>query len=95
MTTCSYKLTIFFFAASFIETCFMSEPDFPTCNAHSVQEIFANLKDGLPEIGLPPIDPLNVTEISLLQGSGPVSINATLMNVRIFGFSKAIVKSNK
>lgn len=84
-----------FILASFIQTCFLSEPDFPKCNTESVQKIFSHLKYGVPEIGLLPVDPLKVSEIRLLQGTGPVSINATLTNVQIDGFSRAIIKSNK
>lgn len=83
------------FSADFVKTCFLKDPDFPSCNRETVQLIFTSLKNGVPDIGLIPLDPLNVTEIRLLQGTGPVSINATLNNVRVYGFSSAIVKSNK
>ncbi|KAL0281500.1 UNVERIFIED_CONTAM: hypothetical protein PYX00_002472 [Menopon gallinae] len=89
------QVDLFCCAADFVKTCFLSQPDFAQCNRETVQLIFSSLKDGYPDIGLVPLDPLNVTVIRLLQGNGPVSINATLNNVRIYGFSKTIVKSNK
>lgn len=66
-----------------------------TCNTQTVQQIFSSLKDGYPEIGIIPLDPLNVTEVRLLHGDGPVAINATLQNVYVTGFASAVIKSNK
>lgn len=40
---------------------------------------------------LPSIDPLSIDEIRLLQGNGPVSINATLTDVTVRGFDKVKV----
>lgn len=50
---------------------------------------------GLPEIGIVPLDPLNVTEVRIFQGDGPVNVNARLNNVRIVGFSGTKIDSNR
>lgn len=49
---------------------------------------------GLPEVGIVPLDPLNVTEVRIFQGEGPVSVNAKLTNVTIVGFSGAKIDAN-
>lgn len=41
-----------------------------------------------------PLDPLNVTEVRIFQGEGPVSVNAKLSNVTIVGFSGAKIDAN-
>lgn len=46
---------------------------------------------GLPEINLPPLDPLKIPKIRILQGEGPVNVNAALDNVIVTGFGKTEV----
>lgn len=46
---------------------------------------------GLPEIDLPPIDPLKIPKLRILQGEGPVNVNAALDNVLVTGFGKTEV----
>jgi hypothetical protein len=51
---------------------------------------------GFPGIGVEPLDPLNIPEIKLLQGSdGPIALNASLVNVTVTGLSKVKIASNK
>lgn len=46
---------------------------------------------GLPDIDLPPLDPLKIPKIRILQGEGPVNINAALDDVTVTGFGKTEV----
>lgn len=46
---------------------------------------------GLPEIGMAPLDPLNIPKIRILQGEGPVNVNAALDNVTVTGFGQTDV----
>lgn len=46
---------------------------------------------GIPEINLSPIDPLYVSELNVVQGSGPVNIKMLLKNIHFHGFSTAQV----
>ncbi|XP_026280271.1 uncharacterized protein LOC113207790 [Frankliniella occidentalis] len=78
----------------FLKTCFMDAPGFPQCSKESVQGLFDKLSVGMPEIGIVPMDPLNVTEVRIFQGDGPVNVNAKLRNVKIVGFSGARIESN-
>lgn len=52
--------------------------------------IFFNVT-GLPEIGLQPLDPLKIPKIRILQGEGPVNVNAALDDVTVTGFGKTEV----
>nr|CAD7406854.1 unnamed protein product [Timema cristinae] len=79
-----------------IKTCFYKQPDFEECNKESVQGIFSKLSEGFQEAGVLPLDPLHVTEISILQGNdGPVAVNASLTQVVIRGLSAINVTNNK
>jgi len=41
---------------------------------------------GLPALGMLPIDPMEITEMSLVQGSGPVNVELMFKNTSLFGF---------
>ncbi|KAK3912599.1 Protein takeout [Frankliniella fusca] len=58
------------------------------------EELTHTYVPGMPEIGIVPMDPLNVTEVRIFQGDGPVNVNAKLNNVKIVGFSGAKIESN-
>ncbi|XP_041988012.1 uncharacterized protein LOC121739585 isoform X2 [Aricia agestis] len=79
----------------FIKTCLKSDPNFDDCSKESVQRLFNALGPGLPDINLPPIDPLNIPKIRILQGEGPVNVNAALENVVVTGFGKTEVISSQ
>ncbi|XP_023954809.2 uncharacterized protein LOC112058318 [Bicyclus anynana] len=76
---------------SFIRTCFKGDPEFDDCSKDAVQNLFNALGPGLPEIDLPSLDPLNIPQIRILQGDGPVNVNAALDNVVVTGFGKTEV----
>ncbi|XP_053612600.1 circadian clock-controlled protein daywake-like [Plodia interpunctella] len=76
---------------SFIKTCLKSDPEFDDCSRDAVQSLFNALGPGLPEIGLPPLDPLKIPKIRILQGEGPVNVNAALDDVTVTGFGKTDV----
>ncbi|XP_077283602.1 protein takeout-like [Arctopsyche grandis] len=70
----------------FIKTCYKKDPKFGECSRVAVQGIFDKLKEGLPEIGIDPLDPLKISKIRILQGDGPVNVNAALDDVTVTGF---------
>ncbi|XP_045494943.1 circadian clock-controlled protein daywake-like [Colias croceus] len=76
---------------SFVKTCSLSDPDFDDCSQEAVQSLFNALGPGLPEIDLPSLDPLKIPKIRILQGEGPVNVNAALDDVIVTGFGKTIV----
>lgn len=46
-------------------------------------------------VGLESIDPMKIDRIRILQGDGPVSVNASLTKVKVTGFSKVKVVENQ
>lgn len=80
---------------SFVKTCARTDPDFEDCSRDAVQQLFNALGPGLPEIGLESLDPLKIPKIRILQGDGPVNVNAALDNVTVTGFGKTEVLSSK
>lgn len=79
----------FLFLASWLKSCEIKKPEFTNCSTESIQELFQNVFKGNYKIdGLDSVDPMLLDKISVLQGDGPVSLNARLSNVKFFGFSK-------
>lgn len=78
-----------------METCKFSDPDFIACSTRSVQGLFDKLVtgiEGLEDIGT--IDPMRLGKIRILQGDGPVSVNASLSKVTVTGFANTKVVQN-
>lgn len=58
-----------------------------------VTHIFKHLT-GLPALHLLPVDPLDVTSITIEEGTGrPVSLNLKFTNAKTIGLSKAEAKA--
>ncbi|KOB78475.1 Takeout/JHBP like protein [Operophtera brumata] len=75
----------------FVKTCSKSDPEFDDCSREAVQNIFNALGPGLPEIDMAPLDPLKIPKIRILQGDGPVNVNAALDDVTVTGFGRTEV----
>jgi len=83
--------------AEWLETCSFKDPDFFKCSTRSVQGLFDELVKGNTAgiEGLQTIDPMTIDRIRILQGDGPVSVNASLSKVTVTGFSKVKVIENQ
>lgn len=78
-----------------LKTCNFADKDFFKCSTTSVQGLFDQLGKGIEGLqGLETIDPMKIDRIKILQGEGPVSVNASLKNVKVTGFSKTNVIEN-
>uniref|UniRef100_A0A336MJ95 CSON002346 protein n=1 Tax=Culicoides sonorensis TaxID=179676 RepID=A0A336MJ95_CULSO len=80
---------------NFLKTCRFSDPEFIKCSTESVQGLFDELVpgiEGLEEVGT--IDPLKLGKIRILQGDGPVSVNASLSKVTVTGFGAVKIVEN-
>ncbi|KAF5305562.1 hypothetical protein FQA39_LY01653 [Lamprigera yunnana] len=89
------------FAASYLNTppefvskCYIKKPNFEECSTKAVQKLFSAIPKGVPEIGLEPLDPLRIPFVRILQGGGPVSVNASLTNVTVLGFGSTRIVAN-
>jgi hypothetical protein len=91
------KLNFFLSTADWLLTCSAKDPDFPTCNAKTLQDFFGNIHKGNYKLeGLDSIDPLFFDKINILEnGRGSVNLNANLYNIKITGFSNVNVTESK
>lgn len=89
-------LTFTFSVAEWLRTCKFSDPEFTKCSTDSVQGLFTKLATGIDGLSnFETIDPLKINKIKILQGEGPVSVNASLSKVTVLGFSKTKVIQSK
>jgi Haemolymph juvenile hormone binding protein (JHBP) len=62
----------------------------------SVRGLFGNVLNGNYKIeGLDSVEPILLDKIQILQGDGPVSLDASLSKLKIFGMSKAEFVQNQ
>lgn len=63
-------------------------PEFTKCSTESIRGLFTNtLNNSYKVKGLDSVDPMLFDKLNVLQGSGPVAVNASLANVKIVGMS--------
>lgn len=85
----------FIFTAPWLKQCSINDPDLKKCSTASVQGLFDELTKGISGLqGLETIDPMKIDRIRILQGEGPVSVNASLSKVKVTGFSRTKVVEN-
>lgn len=64
------------------------------CLKKTITEYAVKYRDGRRDLGLVPIDPLQVDEVSINQGNmSPVNINLKFKDLKCHGLSNAIVKN--
>jgi hypothetical protein len=84
------------FLADWLQTCAFKDPEFVKCSTSSVQGLFDNVVKGIEGVDhLESVDPMRIDRIRILQGEGPVSVNASLTKVKVVGFSKVKVTENQ
>jgi len=74
-------------AEDFFSICHTSEPNFDECVKDSLNKFRPSLKSGIPQLKIPSLEPMVVPRISVKQGSGPVSIDSTFIDLKINGIS--------
>jgi hypothetical protein len=70
-----------------LKTCELKKPEFTKCSTKSIDELYKKIFNGHFKVeGLESVEPLVLDKIKVLSGDGPVSLNASLTKVKIFGF---------
>ncbi|GAB0090478.1 uncharacterized protein DMENIID0001_052140 [Sergentomyia squamirostris] len=83
---------------SFLKTCpimTVSEEEFTKCSTGDIQRLFEHLYTGIEGLEDVVVDPLKINRIKVLQGAGPVSLNASLSKVTVTGFRHTKVTESK
>ncbi|XP_030572088.1 protein takeout [Drosophila novamexicana] len=73
---------------AFLKVCHRDSPDLNVCARESFESLEPRLMDGIPELYIPPMEPLRVPEIKMDQDSGAIYLHSMYKNVKISGISK-------
>ncbi|KAL7728543.1 hypothetical protein ACLKA6_012548 [Drosophila palustris] len=73
---------------AFVKVCHRDSPDLNTCARESFESLKPRLMNGIPELFIPPMEPLTVPEIKMDQDSGAIFLHSTYRNVKITGMSR-------
>lgn len=73
---------------SFVKTCSRNDPNLSKCWEESMMSLIPRVKDGIPEMGLRPLDPIFIPTLDLdFGGTGSVSFKAKLNDLNLYGCS--------
>lgn len=75
----------------------ISAPYFPKCKRHdpglnqcllkATNTVKPFLIKGVPELGIPPIEPFEIPQVSLQQGTQALKFKASLSHIKAYGLS--------
>lgn len=73
------------FSAEYILPCRQSDPQLDTCIKGSFNHLRPYLAKGLPDIGVPPVEPLLIDRLVMENDAGPVRVTAAFSNITVIG----------
>lgn len=76
----------------YIQPCSRSDPQLNSCIKNSFNALKQNLPTGIPELGVPPIEPLEIDELIMENNAGAVRIKARFSNIVVYGASNYSVR---
>ncbi|XP_055703719.1 uncharacterized protein LOC129802123 [Phlebotomus papatasi] len=65
------------------------------CVRRSILMLKPRLSRGIPQLSLPPFNPLHLPKVSFSQDQGPINLNSTYTNIKIYGLSDFKLQSVK
>lgn len=68
--------------------CRRSDPNLNECIKHCVKDLQARMPIGIPQLHIPPLEPLLVPEVKLDQDSGAVYLHSTYRDIEVRGLSE-------
>lgn len=81
------------FAAQILKLCRRNDPNVTDCLRKTIETLRANLTKGIPELMIPPCEPLQIPEISIQQNAGAIRLQSTYRNIIIKGLSNFTLRN--
>lgn len=73
--------------ASILKQCHKNDPNLSQCLRGAIEAIRVNLSQGIPELLIPPCEPLKISEIRIKQNAGAIRMDSEYNNIVISGLS--------
>ncbi|KAK9504310.1 hypothetical protein O3M35_010675 [Rhynocoris fuscipes] len=97
LQTCALILSVIFVVnvhskkiPEYIHVCHQSDPDLNACIKNSIEDLRPELKKGVPELGVPSIEPLIIEELIATQGTG---LTVTTKDIKAYGGGNFTIKN--
>lgn len=78
---------------SFIQPCRRDSANLNDCLHDAIESLIPMLSKGVPELFIPPLDPLNIPEVTLEENSGAVVFSSSYRNISVKGLSRFGISS--
>lgn len=78
-----YKIVFCISIASYIKVCNRKDPEINKCVLNSIEQLRDKLTTGIPELSVPPIEPLILNHIRLLRGPNGARLDVNLTNLQV------------
>ncbi|CAH0698793.1 unnamed protein product [Spodoptera exigua] len=69
----------------YIVPCSQTDPGLDTCIKNSFNHLRPYLSRGIPELGVPPVEPLFIDRLVMENDAGPVRVTAAFSNITVVG----------
>lgn len=78
--------------AGYVLPCSRSDPQINACIRGSFNHLRPYLVNGLPELGVPALEPLHIDQLAMENDAGAVRIKALFTNIIVKGASNYTIK---
>lgn len=74
-------------------SCRKNDPNLNGCIRESIEKLRPNLSEGIPELLVPPCEPLTIPKINIKQNAGAIRMESEYSNVSVSGLSNFTLRS--
>ncbi|KAK9752012.1 hemolymph juvenile hormone binding protein (JHBP) [Popillia japonica] len=74
-----------------IGRCNLKDPNLNECIGKNIEDAVRKFKDGAPQIGIPPFEPLKISKMVIGEGTGPVNVQQNFENIELSGLTDSKV----
>nr|CAD7461676.1 unnamed protein product [Timema tahoe] len=72
-------------AKEYFNLCHMKDPELGDCIKNSIEALRPQLREGIPELNIVPLEPLNIPRLELQEGGGNFKFRQIISNLTIHG----------
>lgn len=81
------SLSFLLFIANFIRRCQRSDPNLGECLKGTIESMRPEIANGIPELFIPPCEPLQIPEIRIKQNAGAIRMESVYSDILMSGLS--------
>lgn len=74
------------FSASYMKICKRKDPEINNCVLNSIEQLRNKLTTGIPELEVPPLEPLLLKHVRLLRGPQSAKLDVNLTSIQVSKF---------